>query len=377
MSSWILHLTYGDHRTVTPFEIGVLTNNLIWVITQYEHTYRYSTAIMHKIITDTPLQKSSEELVDLQSATSTFLKSINSTMVDFFPQLALLPRPLQCWRNSWKEVGMSHYRVFKHFWDGWADVTSPHATPSFLRDEVLRTYPGSDMQDQAMYYTMSALAAGADNPRMTFNSLLMACLLYPEATRKARAELDALCGLERLPLLSDLPGLPYVSAMAKEVLRWRPTVPLMPQRVLVKDMEFEGYRFPRGTEFLVNTVAVCRNGHEHPDAFLPDRWLVKSGSQPPAVPQDLWQFAFSAGRRSCVGYKVAQKELFLGLARILHCLEITSRRDFDPTKVDPFSVGEPFPLKITVRSKAHERLILEHEEASSVWGGRGDEGTSV
>lgn len=37
--------------------------------------------------------------------------------------------------------------------------------------------------------------------------------------------------------------------MVKEVLRWRPTVPLVPQRVLVEDMDFEGYRFPKGTEF--------------------------------------------------------------------------------------------------------------------------------
>lgn len=324
---------------------------------QHEHIYRYSTGIMHQIITNTPLQKSSTDLTDLQLATSTFLKSINTSIVDFFPQLALLPRPLQLWRHTWEPIGAQHYRTFRHFWDSWAPLTTPQAQPSFLRDGVLRTFPGSEAQDQAMYYTMSALSAGADNPRMTLNSLLLACCLHPETTRRAREEIDALCGTERLPGLSDLHQLPYVSAMVKEVLRWRPTVPLMPQRVLVEDMEFEGYCFPRGTEFLVNTIAVCRSGHESPGVFRPERWLVESDSDWVAVPQDLWQFAFSAGRRSCVGYRVAQKEMFLALARVLHCFEVTLRHEFDLGKVDPFKVEEPFPLSITVRSEVYERLI--------------------
>lgn len=58
--------------------------------------------------------------------------------------------------------------------------------------------------------------------------------------------------------------------MAKGVLRWRPTVPLMPQRLSVEDREFEGYSFPKGTEFLVSTMAVCRGVHDNPGDFNPD-----------------------------------------------------------------------------------------------------------
>lgn len=49
-------------------------------------------------------------------------------------------------------------------------------------------------------------------------------LLYPEAQRTAQAELDSVIGTDRLPDFTD--ELPYVTALIKEVLRWRPVAPL-------------------------------------------------------------------------------------------------------------------------------------------------------
>lgn len=60
--------------------------------------------------------------------------------------------------------------------------------------------------------------------------------------------------------------LPYISAIIKEGLRWRPTVPVTPQHRLTQDLEFEGYRHPAGLDFMVNSRAVCAG------SFLPDRY---------------------------------------------------------------------------------------------------------
>ena len=49
--------------------------------------------------------------------------------------------------------------------------------------------------------------------------------LFPEVQEKARAELDAIIGQERLPEFSDQDSLPYVCAIIKELLRWRSVVP--------------------------------------------------------------------------------------------------------------------------------------------------------
>jgi cytochrome P450 len=86
-----------------------------------------------------------------------------------------------------------------------------------------------------MYLIMLVMAAGSGNPRMTMNAWVMSLLAYPASMRRAREELGTVCGAgaHRLPRLVDLPNLPYLCAMVKEILRWRPTVPLIPQRVLV------------------------------------------------------------------------------------------------------------------------------------------------
>ncbi|KAI1374034.1 cytochrome P450 2C31 [Hypoxylon crocopeplum] len=328
----------------------------------YAHNYRYAAAIMHKIVSNVTLDKSREELQELQRVHSTFLKSINSSIIDFFPRLAQLPRWLQFWRTHWEEMGMFHYDIYKHWWAGMAPSRDSNAVPSFVRDVVLKEYWGTE--EEAMYLTMSVISAGVDNPPTVTNVWIMACLAYPATVQRAHDELERVCGVKanRLPSLDDLPRLPYMFAVVKECLRWKPTVPLVPQRVLVEDLEFEGYRFPAGTEFLVNSVPVCRNGYDQPTEFLPERWLEDRN-------QDFWQFAFSAGRRSCVGYKVAQKMLFVAFARLLYCFDFSPASELDDTKVNVSGPGEPFPLKVTARSPEHERLIRDEAvKCDDIWG---------
>ena len=66
-------------------------------------------------------------------------------------------------------------------------------------------------------------------------SLAAAMLLYPDIQKKAQDELDSVTGRERLPTFDDRPRLPYINAMCKEVLRWRPVTPVgaSPQQKLL------------------------------------------------------------------------------------------------------------------------------------------------
>ena len=60
----------------------------------------------------------------------------------------------------------------------------------------------------------------------TFLNVILAMVLYPEVMRKAQAQIDAVVGRDRIPTFEDQKNLPYVEAMVKEVLRWRPVGPL-------------------------------------------------------------------------------------------------------------------------------------------------------
>ena len=51
-------------------------------------------------------------------------------------------------------------------------------------------------------------------------------LAYPDVQKRAQIELDAVVGRARVPTFADMPRLPYVCAMVKEVVRWRPPTPI-------------------------------------------------------------------------------------------------------------------------------------------------------
>ena len=57
-------------------------------------------------------------------------------------------------------------------------------------------------------------------------SFFVAALLRPEIQTIAQKELDAVTRRERLPTFEDRLRLPFVGAICKEILRWRPAVPM-------------------------------------------------------------------------------------------------------------------------------------------------------
>lgn len=72
----------------------------------------------------------------------------------------------------------------------------------------------------------SVYAAGSDTTRAALEWWTLAMLLYPDVQKRAQDELDAVVGRTRAPTFADLPRLPYIRAMVKEVVRWRPVTPL-------------------------------------------------------------------------------------------------------------------------------------------------------
>jgi cytochrome P450 len=55
---------------------------------------------------------------------------------------------------------------------------------------------------------------------------IVAALLHPGIQKMAQEELDTVTKRERLPTFEDRPRLPFIDAICKEVIRWRPITPL-------------------------------------------------------------------------------------------------------------------------------------------------------
>jgi cytochrome P450 len=49
--------------------------------------------------------------------------------------------------------------------------------------------------------------------------------LYPQVQKRAQDELDTKLGPGTMPTFEDRPQLPYIEAVAREVLRWHPALP--------------------------------------------------------------------------------------------------------------------------------------------------------
>ncbi len=68
---------------------------------------------------------------------------------------------------------------------------------------------------------------------------MLAMTLYPDVMHCAQAQLDAVIGRGRLPTFDDRPNLPYIEAMVKEILRWRPVGPVgLPRRSMQVSIRF-------------------------------------------------------------------------------------------------------------------------------------------
>ncbi|KAK0712794.1 cytochrome P450 [Lasiosphaeria miniovina] len=283
------------------------------------HHYRYANSVVHRIALGERLAKSTKDLEDLQNLVTIFV-TIFVTTTGSSP-----------WRAHWEKLDRWNYDVYPSWWAPVLEqIRRGTAPPSFARDTLLHgdtKYTGSD--DDAMYVAMQLIEAGSDTTREALHIM---------------ADVDGVCSVgadARLPTLADMDALRYVCATAKELLRWRPIFVITPDHVASQDIEFEGYHFPAGTGFVINAVVVG-DECDSPETFDPDRWMDGHETD---IAHGLWQFG--GGRRICVGYRLAQRSMFISIARLVQCL--TSSLRYNSRILNLEATEEPFLVKVYVR----------------------------
>lgn len=78
------------------------------------------------------------------------------------------------------------------------------------------------------------------------NSFIYAMAVFPEVQRKAQQEIDKVIGRERFPTFEDWESLPYTEAIMREILRWKPVLPLGVAHRVTEDDIYKGYLIPKG-----------------------------------------------------------------------------------------------------------------------------------
>ncbi|EMD39273.1 hypothetical protein CERSUDRAFT_104492 [Gelatoporia subvermispora B] len=204
----------------------------------------------------------------------------------------------------------------------------------------------------------------------TLQFFFLAMVQFPEVQRRAQAELDKVVGSHRLPDFSDRASLPYVNALCKECLRWKPVVPLGLAHQSLEDDTYNGYMIPGGTILFQNTWAILQDPEEYPEPeqFKPERYL-KDGKMNPDV-MDPALVAFGSGRRICPGRYLSDISLFINIASVLHSFKISPAVDLmgQPLRCEPKMITglilhpEPFDCTIMPRSDLVETLFLGRDE---------------
>ena len=110
------------------------------------------------------------------------------------------------------------------------------------------------------------------------HSFFLAMCHYPSWFLRLQQEVDQICGDDRLPTLGDLPEMPVLRAVVKEVIRWRQAVPGGVPHITTEDDVYDGYFISKGTMVHANHFAISRDEDLYPDPteFHPERWLDPS-----------------------------------------------------------------------------------------------------
>ncbi|XP_016974824.1 probable cytochrome P450 12a4, mitochondrial [Drosophila rhopaloa] len=177
----------------------------------------------------------------------------------------------------------------------------------------------------ASVMAMDMLMAGVDTTSSTFAAFMLCLAKNPEKQEKLREEvMKVLPNKDSEFTEASMKNVPYLRACIKESMRVRPLI-IGNARVLSRDAVLSGYQVPAGTYVSIVPLSALTKDEYFPQAseFLPERWLRSpkdSGSKCPA--SDLKStnpfvfLPFGFGPRMCVGKRIVEMELELGIARI-------------------------------------------------------------
>ncbi|TEB29676.1 cytochrome P450 [Coprinellus micaceus] len=194
--------------------------------------------------------------------------------------------------------------------------------------------------------------AGSETSIAAAMALVCALANNPQVQKKAQAELDAVIGTDRLPLM-------------KELTRWFSPAPLAVPHSTMEDDEYDGYFIPKGTTMFANVWSIMHDPElfERPFEFTPERYL-KEGKADSAVidPESL---IFGFGRRICPGRHFAEDVLFVFAASIISSFEIGPPKDQEGNPVEvklvtreTGSVAMPYPFECFMTPRPQREPLL-------------------
>lgn len=251
-------------------------------------------------------------------------------LVDVAPWLNRVPFLVA----PWKWTAQEHYCLeSKLHLDNWKRGLESEGWN--WAKEINASEHGQDMTEEQKSYNAGVLnLASLDTTAIAARSAILAMLKYPEAARGVQRELDAVVGSDRLPEVEDEHNLPAVEAFVKEVLRWRPVLPMVvPHATSEADtyIRHDGtekrYEIPKGVTVIPSVWSMNHDARVYEDShqFQPKRWMG---------PHTLREVSFGFGHRKCPGRNISRKTLRVFVACILWAFDVRPAKDKDGNQME-------------------------------------------
>lgn len=117
--------------------------------------------------------------------------------------------------------------------------------------------------------------------------------------------------------LESLEKMPYLKACIKESIRLYPATTGTARRTN-QDIEIDGYKIPKGVDFVINTEALLKDSKyfSEPEKFIPERWLKEDTVRP------FVYLPFGYGPRMCIAKNITDLILEVGLIEIVRNFKV-------------------------------------------------------
>ncbi|KAI0401615.1 cytochrome P450 2D18 [Xylaria palmicola] len=220
------------------------------------------------------------------------------------------------------------------------------------------------------------LEGGTDTMATLILTFCQAMALHPAIQEEAHARMDSVVGESRLPTWADYDNLPHVAQIVKEIHRWRPPGPGGFPHIVNKDDEIDGMKLPKDSMVVINIWGIHHDGsrYKNPEVFDPSRFdgqtRLASVYANAGGHENRDHYGYGIGRRICPGIHLAERGLWLAVARIMWAFKIQPKTDAAgkpvPINVAPesgYSDGflnqcRPFEVDLKIRSEARRATIL-------------------
>ncbi|PKI41258.1 cytochrome P450 81E8-like [Punica granatum] len=220
-------------------------------------------------------------------------------------------------------------------------VSLQESEPDYYTDQIIKGL------------IMMMLLAGTDTSSVTMEWALSYLVNHPNILDKARIEIDARIGQDRLIDELDIPYLHCLQNIISETLRLKPAAPLLVPHRASEDCQIGGYHVPRESMVLVNAWAIHRDPAlwDDPTAFRPERF--EGSSEVDNREAHKLILPFGLGRRACPGAPLAQRMMGLTLGSLIQCFDWkrVSEEPVDLTEGGGITMRKEVPLEVMCKAR--------------------------